>query len=109
MATARRALIERFVGAIAPGTVLALPACPIAPPRFADLADPATYNATYATAHSLLWSFNELDAPALTIPCGRTTGGLPVALQLVSPQGRDRDVLAAGRIAERRLKRTRRL
>lgn len=93
-------MIERFTSAIPPGEVLITPTSPIeAPPRSA-LLDQPDYDQSFPRANALLWPFNELDAPAISIPCGRTRAGLPVGLQLVAPRGRDDDVLAAAALVE---------
>lgn len=97
---ARREAIAAFDRAVPDGTVLALPASPIEPPTFAALAEPGAYEAFHARSNSLLFPFNHLDAPAITIPCGHTARGLPVGLQLVAPRGRDVDVLSAAQAAE---------
>lgn len=41
--------------------------------------------------------------PALSLPCGRTGGGLPVNLQLVGPYLGERKVLAAAQAIEAEL------
>jgi aspartyl-tRNA(Asn)/glutamyl-tRNA(Gln) amidotransferase subunit A len=58
------------------------------------------------TAHSMLgWTpfsypFNLTQQPACTIPCGLTTAGLPIGLQLVGPMFGDALVLRAARAYE---------
>ncbi len=47
--------------------------------------------------------FNHAHAPAISIPCGRGRGGLPVGLQIVGPVGSDARVLAFAAEAERAL------
>ena len=39
--------------------------------------------------------FNHAMTPALSLPCGRTSKGLPLGLQIIAARGRDRRVLAA--------------
>ena len=39
------------------------------------------------------WSITVLGGPAISVPCGRTTTGLPVGLQIVGPRGNDAAVL----------------
>jgi Asp-tRNA(Asn)/Glu-tRNA(Gln) amidotransferase A subunit family amidase len=41
-----------------------------------------------------------LQQPALSIPIGTTTGGLPIGMQIVGPRHSDDLVLAVGRFAE---------
>ncbi|UYM06345.1 amidase family protein [Solicola gregarius] len=69
------------------------------PPRFDDLHG-ARYDELYREAHRMLWALNELDGPAITVPCGFTDSGLPVGLQLCAPSGRDADVLSAAERVE---------
>jgi aspartyl-tRNA(Asn)/glutamyl-tRNA(Gln) amidotransferase subunit A len=38
--------------------------------------------------------FNHARQPAISIPCGHDSNGLPVGLQLVAPRGKDRQLLA---------------
>jgi aspartyl-tRNA(Asn)/glutamyl-tRNA(Gln) amidotransferase subunit A len=47
------------------------------------------------------YPFNLTQQPAASVPCGRTAGGLPVAMQIVSARWRDADVLRAARAYER--------
>lgn len=100
----RERLIAAFAASVPSGTVLALPSAPIDPPRPSDLEPEGAYEAIYARAHSLLWPFNDLDAPAISLPCGRSELGLPVGLALVAPRGRDVDVLTAARLVEEALR-----
>jgi aspartyl-tRNA(Asn)/glutamyl-tRNA(Gln) amidotransferase subunit A len=46
------------------------------------------------------YPFNMTQQPALSIPVGTTTGGLPIGMQLVGPRHSDDLVLAVGRFAE---------
>lgn len=92
---ARDRMVARFLDAVRPGTVLVTPTSPIKAPPLSSLRDEQAYERCYRFSNALLWPFNELDAPAISIPCGRTSSGLPVGLQLVAPRGRDGDVLAA--------------
>jgi aspartyl-tRNA(Asn)/glutamyl-tRNA(Gln) amidotransferase subunit A len=48
------------------------------------------------------YPFNLTQQPACTIPCGLTSGGLPIGLQLVGPMFADAIVLRAARAFERR-------
>lgn len=41
------------------------------------------------------------DAPAISVPCGVTSDGLPVGLQVVAPPGREDVVVALGAAVER--------
>jgi aspartyl-tRNA(Asn)/glutamyl-tRNA(Gln) amidotransferase subunit A len=46
------------------------------------------------------YPFNMTQQPALSIPIGTTTGGLPIGLQIIGPRHSDDLVLAVGRFAE---------
>jgi aspartyl-tRNA(Asn)/glutamyl-tRNA(Gln) amidotransferase subunit A len=46
------------------------------------------------------YPFNLTQQPAASIPCGLTTAGLPVGLQIVGPRYRDAKVLRAARAFE---------
>ena len=48
------------------------------------------------------YPFNLTQQPACTIPCGLTTGGLPIGLQFVGPMFADALVLRAARAYEQR-------
>lgn len=97
---ARHEFIRWFAEALPRPGVLVLPSSPLEPPLLRALEDDQAYDHLYARSHSLLWPFNELDAPAISIPCGRTAHGLPVGLQIVAPRGRDHDVLRAAAVVE---------
>lgn len=97
---ARRDVVAAFNRAIPPGVVLVIPSSPIEPPPLSSLSDDWVYAERYARANALLWPFNELNAPAISLPCGRTDAGLPVGLQLVAPTGRDHDVFTAAAAVE---------
>jgi Asp-tRNA(Asn)/Glu-tRNA(Gln) amidotransferase A subunit family amidase len=57
----------------------------------------------YVEWHPYTVPFNVTGQPALSLPCGRTAGGLPVGLQIVGPPGADALVLALGAALERAL------
>jgi aspartyl-tRNA(Asn)/glutamyl-tRNA(Gln) amidotransferase subunit A len=72
--------------------MMPVPALPVGE----DLNDPAT------EAHWVDWSpfsypFNMTRQPAASIPCGLTSGGLPIGLQIVGPLHDDAMVLRAAR------------
>jgi aspartyl-tRNA(Asn)/glutamyl-tRNA(Gln) amidotransferase subunit A len=46
------------------------------------------------------YPFNLTQQPAITVPCGLTTDGLPIGLQLVGPMFDDARVLRAARAFE---------
>ena len=75
--------------------MMPVPALPVAQ----DLNDPATER------HWIDWSpfsypFNMTRQPAASIPCGLTTAGLPIGLQIVGPLYADDRVLRAARAFE---------
>jgi aspartyl-tRNA(Asn)/glutamyl-tRNA(Gln) amidotransferase subunit A len=75
--------------------MMPIPALPVAH----DLNDPASER------HWIDWSpfsypFNMTRQPAATIPCGLTTAGLPIGLQIVGPLYADDRVLRAARAFE---------
>ena len=47
------------------------------------------------------YPFNLSQQPAASVPCGRTSEGLPVGLQLVGPKGREDLILRAARAFEK--------
>jgi aspartyl-tRNA(Asn)/glutamyl-tRNA(Gln) amidotransferase subunit A len=47
------------------------------------------------------YPFNMTQQPALSIPVGRTSTGLPVGMQIIGPRHSDDLVLAVGHFAER--------
>jgi len=54
-----------------------------------------------STWSPFLRSFNITGQPAISVPAGRTRGGLPVGLQIVGPRFADADVLSAAAAFER--------
>ena len=75
--------------------MMPIPALPVGQ----DLNDPATER------HWIDWSpfsypFNMTRQPAASIPCGLTSGGLPIGLQIVGPLYADDRVLRAARAFE---------
>ncbi|MGH3242527.1 MAG: amidase [Spirillospora sp.] len=48
------------------------------------------------------YPFNMTRQPALSVPCGRTSSGLPVGLHMVGPRHKDARVLRAGRAYEKK-------
>ncbi len=62
-----------------------------------DQLGPATINgvAVGPRGHAVFTPlFNHARQPAISIPCGHDSNGLPVGLQLVAPRGKDRQLLA---------------
>jgi len=53
-----------------------------------------------AATTRLVRSFNIIGVPALSMPCGLTTAGLPVGLQIIGPPFEERVILRAGAALE---------
>ena len=52
--------------------------------------------------HAVFTPFaNALGLPAVSLPAGQSTKGLPIGFQLVAPHGRDADLLALARACNR--------
>jgi amidase len=55
---------------------------------------------TYVDWMASCYAISCLGAPAVSVPCGFSAGGLPVGLQIVGRRGRDLDVLCVARAFE---------
>lgn len=74
--------------------LLLTPTLPI--PAFAAGVDaPAGYTGTWTSWTPFTYPFNLTQQPAASVPCGSTSEGLPVGLQIVGPRHADARVLAA--------------
>ena len=94
----RTRLYEEMRTTLASVDVLALPTTVLPPPRDGELEvriGASDVGAIEAIAR-LTGPFNLTGLPALSVPCGFTTDGLPVGLQLVGRPFAEADVLAAG-------------
>ena len=92
----RRALVARFRALFADVDALLSPAVPwVAPAE-----DPALNDE--AGAGEMLYSavYNLVGLPAASVPCGLSSGRLPMGLQIVGPWGRDEQVLSIGAAIE---------
>jgi len=96
---ARRELAEmrrRIAGLFATVDVLVTPTAPVAAPRLADY--PQTFEDVLALeGGSVLRNtrpFNMYGIPTLTLPCGLTSEGLPIGLQLAGPPWQERRLFA---------------
>ncbi len=81
---------------------LLLPTLPIAAPVLGQ-ASVAVRGGTESVRSAMLRCtqlFNLTGHPAITVPCGRTSGGLPVGVQLVGGLGRTNDLLRLARAVE---------
>ena len=83
----RGLFIESVLEAMDGLDVLAAPATPIAAPRFGEVHTTLDDGASHNVAGLLLRNtspFNFCGFPAISIPCGTTSGGLPVGMQLIA-------------------------
>jgi aspartyl-tRNA(Asn)/glutamyl-tRNA(Gln) amidotransferase subunit A len=98
----RRVLVEQFVQLHKRFDVLALPAVPVPAMGLAETS--LTINGELTDVfHGLIrvtGPFNVTGAPAVSVPCGWTSGGLPVGLQLTGRHFEDHVVLATARAFE---------
>lgn len=77
--------------------LLATPTVPIPAPTFAELeAHPEALRSRELFLMRNTRPFSIWGTPALSVPCGTTSTGLPIGLQLAGPVGADADVLRAG-------------
>lgn len=87
--------IRREVGAIFDSVdVLVTPTTPIPAPRLSDLT--ANLDQLRPTELVLLRNTrpaNVWGTPAISVPCGKTSEGLPIGLQIIGPMGHDARVL----------------
>jgi aspartyl-tRNA(Asn)/glutamyl-tRNA(Gln) amidotransferase subunit A len=94
--TARSAYWDRMARAIAPYNVLVTPT--IGVPAFElGIVGPESVNGTPVVhlAWTLAYPFNMTGQPAITVPCGFTSSGLPVGLQIIGHRHADGMVLRA--------------
>jgi aspartyl-tRNA(Asn)/glutamyl-tRNA(Gln) amidotransferase subunit A len=95
--------IRQGMGAIFESVdVLVTPTTPIPAPRVSDL----TMNLDQLRPTELLLlrntrPANVWGAPAISVPCGTTSEGLPIGLQIIGPMGHDARVLQVARAFEK--------
>ena len=83
--------------------VLVTPTVPVPPFTIADLlSDPATLRNKEQLTLRNTRPFNVLGLPAISVPCGRTSAGLPIGLQITGAPGEDARVLALAAAYEER-------
>ena len=70
---------------------LVLPATPFAATRI-DESDPVALSKGNLTRFTRM--FNLTGNPAIVLPCGRTTDGLPIGLQIVGPHWQEEKIFA---------------
>ena len=74
--------------------VFVTPTTPIPAPRISDLlSDPAQLRPAELLLLRNTRPINVWGLPAISVPCGVTSSGLPIGLQIVGPHGREADVL----------------
>ena len=85
--------------------VLVTPTTPVvAPPADQEMVRVSGQKENVRMASTrLVRGFNLLGEPALSLPCGRNTEGLPIGLQLVSAPFHDAELLQSARTLEERL------
>lgn len=81
--------------------VIITPTVPISPELIADLeANPEQLRPRELTMLRNTRPFNVLGIPAMTVPCGVTSAGLPIGVQLAAAPGREDVLTAAGKLVE---------
>ena len=81
--------------------VIVTPTSPVPPPLVAELeADPSRLRERELVMLRNTRPFNVLGLPAISVPCGETSAGLPVALQIAGPAGGEARVLGFARALE---------
>ena len=95
----RADLAEDLLAALAGVDVLVMPTTLVAAPPVSRFAEYLTVLSRTAIPWSLV------GFPAITVPCGVTTDGMPVGLQVVAPPGREDLVVTVAAAVERTLPR----
>jgi aspartyl-tRNA(Asn)/glutamyl-tRNA(Gln) amidotransferase subunit A len=81
--------------------VIVTPTSPLPPPLMAELqAEPTRLRERELLMLRNTRPFNVLGLPAISVPCGETSAGLPVALQIAASAGKDAQLLAFARTFE---------
>ena len=84
---------------------LVTPTLPIVAPRVADLDRPVTIDGRAEEVGMamlrLTFPFNISGQPALSVPCGFSSAGMPIGLQIVGRQFDDATVLRIGHTYQR--------
>jgi len=98
----RRQIRDGMIAALKNADVLALPTLPLSIPKqgLSTIAFAGRKMLLAGAVTRLTGPFNASGMPALSIPCGTDSKGLPVSLQLVGRPGADATVLAVGKWAE---------
>ena len=83
--------------------ILITPTIPVPPPRVSDLLnDISKLRATEMLLLRNTRPINVWGLPAISVPCGFTSQGLPIGLQIIGAPGRDCEVLRAAYAFEQR-------
>ena len=101
----RRTLTANMRALLRDLDALAMPTLPIVAPRIATLGEPVRlgereHTAGYATLRNT-FPFDLTGQPALALPCGFTSAGLPVSLQLVAGHFNEPALLRLGHAYQR--------
>jgi aspartyl-tRNA(Asn)/glutamyl-tRNA(Gln) amidotransferase subunit A len=98
LAELRRSSVRIFATA----DILVTPTVPVPPFKIADLlSDPATLRNKEQLTLRNTRPFNVLGWPTISLPCGRTSQGLPIGLQLSGAPGADAMVLSLAEAYEK--------
>lgn len=90
----RADLANAFLACFDHVEVLAMPTSPVVAPKRDDF---ARY-LTVLSRNAIPWSL--VGFPAMSVPCGTTTSGLPVGIQFVARPGAEHQILATGAALE---------
>ena len=96
LVAARADIIRRFDASTRDYDALALPTCPLIPPRIADLAQESEYTRVNMLMLRNNAMGNFLDRCAISLPC-HAVGELPVGFMLMGEAMADRRILAMAR------------
>jgi aspartyl-tRNA(Asn)/glutamyl-tRNA(Gln) amidotransferase subunit A len=96
-------LLRRSAGEIFKDVdVVVTPTAPVPPPLVAELqAEPSRLRERELLMLRNTRPFNVLGLPAISVPCGETSQGLPMGLQIAGPAGGEARVLAFARAVEK--------
>jgi len=96
-AAAVRSELSRAVGVWHAGyDVLVCPTMPTPAFDARQQAPPGWPDPLWTSWCPFTWPFNMTEQPALSVPCGFTSAGLPVGLQIIGPRHEDALVMRAG-------------
>lgn len=93
---ARMSLIDRMERFHRRWDLLLTPTVPVPPFGTGRLVPDGWQSENWMTWTPFTWPFNITGQPALSVPCGVTSEGLPIGLQLVGARQHDNQVLGAG-------------